>query len=58
MIEHSARYRVRAVAIADLFDYTEPFYDRKRCHSALGYVSPARFLENRVGAQHEQQMAA
>jgi putative transposase len=26
-----------------LFDYIEIFYDRKRMHSSLGYVSPAQF---------------
>jgi putative transposase len=31
---------------ADLFDYIEPFYNRKRQHSTLGYVSPVKLLEN------------
>lgn len=55
---HGTRYRTRAEAIADLFDYIEPFYNRKRRHSTLGYVSPARFLEDWSSAQHEQQLAA
>ncbi len=55
---HGTHYRTRAEAIADLFDYIEPFYNRKRRHSTLGYVSPARFLEDWIRAQHEQQLAA
>lgn len=29
-----------------LFDYIEVFYNRKRMHSTLGYVSPAEFEQN------------
>ena len=29
-----------------LFDYVEVFYNRKRMHSSLGYVSPAEFERN------------
>ena len=28
-----------------IFDYIESFYNRRRKHSSLGYLSPARFLE-------------
>jgi putative transposase len=55
---HGTRYRTRAEAEADLFDYIEPFYNRKRLHSTLGYASPREFLENWINAQHEQQLAA
>ena len=55
---HGARYDTRAAAQADLFDYIEPFYNRKRQHSTLGYVSPVKFLENWVSTQHEQKLAA
>ena len=28
-----------------IFDYIEAFYNRRRKHSSLGYLAPARFLE-------------
>jgi len=36
-------YRSQAAARLDLFNYIEIFYNRKRRHSSLGYVSPAEF---------------
>ena len=41
-------YRSRADAKADIFDYIERFYNPKRRHSTLGYVSPVRF-EQQMG---------
>jgi putative transposase len=55
---HGTRYDTRDEAIADVFDYIEPFYNRKRQHSTLGYVSPVKFLENWISTQHEQKLAA
>ena len=55
---HGARYDTRDEAIADVFDYIEPFYNRRRKHSTLGYVSPVKFLENWISTQHEQKWAA
>ena len=40
-------YRTRDVARADVFDYIERFYNPKRRHSTLGYLSPMEF-ENKV----------
>jgi putative transposase len=40
-----SRTREPAVARADLFDYFEVFYSRKRRHSHLGDVSPEAFEE-------------
>lgn len=37
------RYRTRAEARSDLFAYIETWYNRKRLHSSLGYVSPAEY---------------
>ena len=55
---HGTRYSTRAAAEADLFDYIEPFYNRKRRHSTLGYASPEKYLEEWITAQHEQKLAA
>ncbi len=36
-------YRTRDQARADVFDYIERFYNPRRRHSTLGYVSPMDF---------------
>jgi putative transposase len=36
-------YRTRNEAKADVFDYIERFYDPKRRHSTIGYLSPMEF---------------
>jgi transposase InsO family protein len=41
-VHHSA-YRTRDEARADLFYYIEAFYNRRRLHSALGYLSPESY---------------
>ena len=38
-------YRSRDTARADVFDYIERFYNPRRRHSTLGYVSPVAFEE-------------
>ena len=40
---HRRRYRSRADARVDLFDYIEVFYNRQRRHSLLGQQSPAQY---------------
>jgi putative transposase len=45
-------YRTRDDARADIFDYIEHFYNRKRRHSYLGNVSPVVF-ENRSEGRYE-----
>lgn len=55
---HGTRYSTQAEARADIFDYIEPFYNRKRLHSTLGYASPSNFLQHWLNAQHEQKVAA
>ena len=42
-VAHGRRYRTRAEAKRDLFDYVERFYNPQRLHSSLGYLSPAEF---------------
>jgi hypothetical protein len=43
--ERTARklYRTRDEAKADVFDYIERFYNPKRRHSTIGYLSPVEF---------------
>jgi len=36
-------YRTRNEAKADVFDYIERFYNPKRRHSTIGYLSPVEF---------------
>jgi putative transposase len=36
-------YRTHDAARADVFDYIERFYNPRRRHSAIGYVSPIEF---------------
>ena len=43
--ERTARkvYRTRDETRADVFDYIERFYNPRRRHSKLGYLSPMEF---------------
>ena len=40
-------YRTRDAARADIFDYIERFYNPRRRHSKLGYLSPVDFENQR-----------
>jgi putative transposase len=42
------KYLVRDEARADVFDYIERFYNPRRRHSVLGYLSPVQFEEKAV----------
>ncbi|MCP5073208.1 MAG: IS3 family transposase [Rhodobacteraceae bacterium] len=44
------RYRTREQARADLFEYIEVFYNRKRRHGYLGNISPDDFERQSVGS--------
>jgi transposase InsO family protein len=48
--ELGERFDSAAQAKAELFDYIEPFYNQRRRHSSIGYVSPAE-LERRARQQ-------
>lgn len=45
------RYETREEARADLFQYLEVWYNRKRRHSSLGYLSPTDYEEQYVSKQ-------
>jgi putative transposase len=40
---HDEQYQTHDQARASIFEYIEAFYNRKRLHSSLGYVSPETF---------------
>jgi transposase InsO family protein len=40
---HDQKYATREQAKQSIFEYVEVFYNRKRLHSSLGYVSPESF---------------
>ena len=44
---HHCDFVSREAARAAIFDYIEVFYNRKRLHQTLGYVSPMKFEEQR-----------
>ncbi|WP_284948330.1 IS3 family transposase [Acidisoma cladoniae] len=48
--ERTARkvYRTRDQARADVFDYIERFYNLRRRHSTIGYLSPMEFERNKA----------
>ena len=43
------RYLTRDEAKADIFDYIERFYNRKRRHSYLGNISPVAYEKRAIG---------
>ena len=45
-----SRYRTREEARADIFDYIEVFYNRKRRHGYLGNISPVDFEKRSTGS--------
>jgi transposase InsO family protein len=44
---HHEHYATRQQARRSIFEYIEVFYNRKRLHSSLGYVSPEAFEASR-----------
>jgi len=48
MVYHD-RFATRDQARAAVFDYIEGFYNRRRLHAALGYMSPEQFEARRCG---------
>jgi len=55
---HGSRYTTRQAAEADMFEYIEVFYNRKRLHSTLGYTSPIQFMEHWIRGQYGEKLIA
>gem|GEM_PF-1250783 len=53
---HDVRYATQAGINDAAFEYIEVFYNRKRQHSTLGYISPVQFLENWFRTQHQERL--
>jgi putative transposase len=49
---HRHRYPTRAAARTAIFEFIEVFYNRRRLHSSIGYLSPETF-ERRLREQQE-----
>jgi transposase InsO family protein len=56
-LAHDAHWATRAQAQADLFEYIECFYNGRRRHSALGYLSPAAFERQWATARERREEA-
>jgi putative transposase len=55
---HGRRYRTREEARADMFEYIEVFFNRRRRHSTLGSRSPMQFLQHWISDQDQANQAA
>jgi len=55
---HATVYATRQQAIADVFQYIEGFYNRRRRHSTLGYRSPVEFLQDWLNQQQGRESVA
>ena len=51
-LTHREDYQTRAEAKASIFEYIEVFYNYKRRHSSLGYVSPAEYERRGETPEH------
>ena len=51
---HGKRYTTREEAKLDVFKYIELFYNRKRRHAALGYLSPAAYEQQHLQSKTQQ----
>jgi transposase InsO family protein len=45
---HGEHFKTRSDAKYQVFEYIEVYYNRKRLHSKLGFLSPVAFEANKV----------
>ncbi len=45
---HGERFQTRSNAKYQVFEYIEVYYNRKKLHSKLGYISPEAFEAKKV----------
>ena len=55
---HGVRHASHAAMKATRFEYIEVFYNRKRQHSSLGYLSPVQFMEKWLSSQDQEKQVA
>ena len=55
---HARTFETRDQVALKIFDYIECFYNRKRIHSALGYLSPEEFERANRPGEGRRPMAA
>lgn len=55
---HGVRHASHAAMKATSFEYIEVFYNRKRQHSSLGYLSPVQFMEKWLSTQDQEKRVA
>ena len=55
---HRTRFATRQEAHKAIFAYIEIWYNRKRKHSTLGYLSPEAFERKHQKEQHSQNQAS
>ncbi len=46
--EHHGRFDTHRQACLAIFDWIESFYNRRRRHSAIGYLSPETYEHNHL----------
>jgi putative transposase len=54
---HRHRFPTRAAARSAMFEFIEVFYNRRRLHSSLGYLSPIEF-ERRIHEESKEPTVA
>ena len=47
---YRSRYQTKQEAMASIFEYIEVFYNRKRIHSSLGYLTPVEYEKAQLAA--------